>query len=131
VTVEGKVAVVNPGAEAVTVMVCEPGEIGLPQAISRFPPATAKSELLTENETPGTAVPLEVTAVSVSTTLPITAFAATLLDPLTPIVIVGLAEATTAIVKVRSAVVYPGAEAVRSTVCGPSAIWPVHVVVRR
>ena len=98
------------------VMVWEPCEIGLAQAVSRFPADTAKFELLTENVTPGTAVPLEVVALSVSTTLPATAFAATELDPLTPIVIVGLEEATTAIVKVRSAVVYPGAEAVRSTV---------------
>ena len=98
------------------VMVCEPCPIGLAQAVSRFAPDTEKFELLTEKVTPGTAVPLEVVALSVSTTLPATAFAATELDPLTPIVIVGLAEATTAIVKVRSAVVYPGAEAVRSTV---------------
>ena len=98
------------------VMIWDPCEIGLAQAVSRFAPDTAKFVLLTEKVTPETAVPLELVALSVSTTLPATALAATELDPLMPIVIVGLAEATTAIAKVRSAVVYPGAEAVRSTV---------------
>jgi hypothetical protein len=116
VTVSGKVAVVKPGADAVIVIVWDPCAIGLAQAVSRFAPETAKFVLLTEKVTPGTAVPLELVALSVSITLPATAFAATELDPLTPIVIVGLAEATMAIVKVRSAVVYPGADAVRSTV---------------
>lgn len=115
-TVNGEVVVVYPGADAVIVMVREPCVIGLAQAVSRFAPDIAKFELFTEKVTPATAVPLELVALSVSTTLPATALAATELDPLTPIVIAGLAEATTAIVKVKSAVVYPGAEAVRFTV---------------
>ena len=115
-TVNGKVAVVNPGAEAVIVIVWEPSEIGLVQVVVRFPPETVKFGLLTENVTPGTAVPLAFVAVSVSTTVPETTLSGTELAPLTPIVIVGLAAATTPIVRDRVAVVYPGAAAVRFTV---------------
>lgn len=56
----GKVVGVNPGAEAVIVMVCDPGEIGLIQFVSKFAPETEKFGLSTENVTLGTGAPLEI-----------------------------------------------------------------------
>ena len=115
-TVNGKVVVVYPGAEAVTVIVWEPCPIGLVPGHIQVCSGHGKVRVVDREGDARNRSPLEVVALSVSTTLPATALAATELDPLTPIVIAGLPEATTAIVKVRSAVVYPGAEAVRSTV---------------